>query len=110
MGYRNSKTGTKGANKQRKSWVATRTRITHRQRYHFPSSCQGSALQLQRLLRDSRKVHLLVPVLRHVFAGSNAVDSHFGVELETAEKFGRDEEVLASAAAVFAGGSAGDVD
>jgi hypothetical protein len=38
------------------------------------------------------------------------VDSHFGVELETAEKFGRDEEVLASAAAVFAGGSAGDVD
>ena len=70
----------------------------------LPSSCQSSALQLQRLLRNSRKVHLLMAVLWHVLTGSDAVDGHFGVEFETTEKFGGDEEVLASAAAVFAGG------
>jgi len=51
-----------------------------------------------------------VPVLWHVLAGSNAVDRHFGVEFKTAEKLGCDEEVLASATAVFAGSGAGDVD
>ena len=75
-----------------------------------PSSCESGALQLQRLLRQSRKVHLLVTVLWHVFAGCNAVDGHLGVELKTAEELGGDEEVLASAAAVFAGSGAGDVD
>ena len=50
-----------------------------------PSSRESSALQLQRLLRQSRKVHLLVSVLWHVFAGGNAVDCHLGVEFETAE-------------------------
>jgi len=38
------------------------------------------------------------------------VDSHFGVEFKAAEELGGDEEVLASAAAVFVGGGAGDVD
>jgi hypothetical protein len=93
------------ANGQRKSRVAARTRITHPS-----SSCQGSTLQLQRLLRDSRKVHSLVSILWHVLAGSNAVDCHLGVEFETAEELGRDEEVLASTAAVFTGSGAGDVD
>lgn len=51
-----------------------------------------------------------MPILRHVFAGSDAVDGHFRVEFKTAEKFGGDEEVLASTAAVLAGGGAGDVD
>lgn len=50
----------------------------------IPSSRGSGALQLQRLLRESRKVHLLVTVLWHVFAGSNAVDGHLGVELKTA--------------------------
>lgn len=77
---------------------------------NIPLPYESSTLQLQRLLRESRKVHLLVPVLRHVFAGSNAVDGHLGVEFEAAEELGSDEEVLASAAAVFAGGGAGDVD
>jgi hypothetical protein len=76
---------------------------------HIPSSCQSSALQLQRLLRNSCKVHLLMPVLWHVLAGSNAVDCHFGVEFEAAEKLRGDEKVLASTAAVFACGGAGDV-
>ena len=49
------------------------------------SSCESSTLQLQRLLRQSRKVHLLVSILWHVFAGGNAVDCHLGVEFETAE-------------------------
>ena len=75
-----------------------------------PSSCKSSTLQLQRLLSNSRKVQLLVPVLRHVFAGSNTVDRHFRVELKTAEELRGDEEVLAAAAAVFAGSGAGDVD
>ena len=87
------------------------TRITHpRQNKSVPSSCESGALELQRLLRQSRKVHLLVSVFWHVFAGSDAVDCHLRVEFEAAEKFGGDEEVLASAAAVFAGGGAGDVD
>ena len=109
MGYRYSKTGMKGANEQQNR-VATRRRGS-RVTKDTPSSCrQSSALQLQRLLRNSRKVHLLVPVLWHVLAGSNAVDGHLGVEFEAAEELGCDEEVLASAAAVFAGGGAGDVD
>lgn len=93
-----------------KSWSAMQTRDTHPPDKSPPSSCESSALELQRLLRQSRKVHLLVPVLWHVFAGSDAVDCHLWVEFEAAEKFGGDEEVLASAAAVFAGGGAGDVD
>lgn len=76
----------------------------------IPSSCESSTLQLQRLLRQSRKVHLLVPILWHVFAGSNAMDCHLGVEFKTAEKLGGDEEVLASTATVFTGSGAGDVD
>lgn len=76
----------------------------------IPLSCESSALQLQRLLRKGRKVHLLVSVLRHVFAGSNTVDRHFGMEFKTAEELGGDEEVLASTAAVFTGSGAGDVD
>ena len=74
------------------------------------SSCESSTLQLQRLPRQSRKVHLLVSVLRHVFAGSNTVDRHFGMEFKTAEELGGDEEVLASTATVFTGSGAGDVD
>jgi hypothetical protein len=49
-------------------------------------------------------------ILRHIFARSNAVDGHLGVELKAAEKFGRDEEVLAPASAVFTGGGAGNGD
>jgi hypothetical protein len=67
-------------------------------------------LQLQRLLRKSRKVHLLMSILGHILARSDAMDRHLGVELQAAEELGRDEEVLASAAAVFAGGGAGDGD
>ena len=78
--------------------------------FDSPSSRESSTLQLQRLLRQSCKVHLLVTVLRHVLAGRNAVDRHLGMELETAEEFGRDEEVLTSSAAVFASSGAGDVD
>jgi hypothetical protein len=74
------------------------------------SSCESSALQLQRLFRQGRKVHLLMSVLWHMFARGDAVDGHLGVELEAAEKLGRDEEVLASSAAVFAGNGTGDVD
>ena len=51
-----------------------------------------------------------MPILRHVFAGGNAVDCHLGMELKTAEEFGGDEEVLASTAAIFTGSGAGDVD
>lgn len=82
----------------------------HASARQVPSSCESSALQLQRLLRQSRKVHFFVSVFWHVFAGSNAVDCHFRVEFKTAEQFGGDEEVLASAAAVFTGSGAGDVD
>jgi hypothetical protein len=86
----------------------TRTRRIAR---HIPSSSrERSALQLQRLLSNSRKVQLLVPVLRHVFTRSNAVDRHLGVEFKSAEELGGDEEVLAAAAAVFTGSGAGDVD
>ena len=100
-----SREKSKQANDQRKNpQPPTSTRSDR------PSSRQSSTLQLQRLFCQSRKVHLLVPVLRHMFAGSNAVDSHFGVEFKTAEELWGDEEVLASAAAVFAGGGAGDVD
>ena len=74
------------------------------------SPCESSALQLQRLPRKSRKVHLLVPVLWHMFARGDAVDGHLGVELEAAEKLGRDEEVLTSSATIFASSSTGDVD
>ena len=51
-----------------------------------------------------------MPILRHVFSGGNAVDCHLGVEFKPAKELGGDEEVLASAAAVFAGSGAGDVD
>lgn len=75
-----------------------------------PSPRESSALQLQRLLCQRRKVHLLMTVLRHMLAGRNAVDCHLGVELKTAEELRRDEEVLASSSAVFASSGAGDVD
>jgi hypothetical protein len=66
-------------------------------------------LKHQRLLRKRRKVHLCV-VGRHVLARSDAVDFHPWVVLKTAEEFGRDEEILAATAAVFAMRGTGDVD
>lgn len=45
-----------------------------------------------------------------MLARGNAVDFHPRVVLETAEEFGRYEEILAAAAAVFAMRGTGDVD
>jgi hypothetical protein len=47
---------------------------------------------------------------RHVLARCNAVNFHPRVVLKPAKEFGRDKEVLAAAAAVFAVRGTGDVD
>ena len=52
----------------------------------------------------------LLGIVRHVFAAGNAKYPHALVITQTRQQLGRDEEVLASAAAVFAGSGAGDVD
>jgi len=77
---------------------------------NISSSCESSALQLEGLLRKRREVHLLMPILWHVFARGDAVDSHLGVELEAAEELGSDEEVLASTTTIFAGGGTCNID
>jgi hypothetical protein len=66
-------------------------------------------LKHQSLLRKRRKVHLRM-IGRHVLARCDAVDFHPWVVLKPAEEFGRDKEVLAAAAAVFAVRGTGDVD
>jgi hypothetical protein len=45
-----------------------------------------------------------------VLARSDAVDFHPWVVLKTAEEFGRDEEILAATATVFAMRGTGDID
>jgi len=51
-----------------------------------------------------------MPILWHVFARGDAVDSHLGVEFEAAEELGSDEEVLASTTTIFAGGGTCNID
>ena len=76
------------------------------------SACRlllSRTLQHQRLLRKCCKVHLRM-IRRHVFARRDTMDFHPWVILKTAEEFGRDEEILAATATVFAMRGAGDVD